>query len=237
MLTIKKLVAATALSALVCPLSAMAGTMGDAVLGESGTFLLLEAGADYMNAIYKTNVYGAQSFTTATPNGRSYNPSVLMPNNFFGGYLGLSLYRNSLLFNSRYDMYAEQTKTSQAGTFTSKIAPAKLSFTLDKTWGAVDKFIYGVGAGVVISTHNEAQLFDRTVTSYTINATTTVPGQIGFAFPGRTRLDPLVEVVGMYKVTPNINIRANVAYQIPEQSFYTDGHVNVNLGVNYALPL
>ena len=238
MLTIKKLAVASALSALVCPLSAMAGTMGDAVMGESGNFLLVEAGADYMNALYKTNVTGAQSYTTDYPTGQSYNPSAIQPNNFFGGYLGLSLYHNSLLFNSRYDMYALQSKTSYNGTFVSKIAPAKLSFTLDKTWGSIDKFIYGVGAGVVISTQNEAQLFNYGVTPVsTADRSTTVPGQIGFAYPGRGRLDPLVEVVGMYKISQNFNLRANVAYQIPEQSFFTDGHVNVNLGINYALPL
>ena len=238
MLRIKKLVAASALSALVCPLSAMAGTMGGAVMGESGKFLLLEAGADYMNAIYKTNVTGAQSYTTAFPNGQSYNPSAIQPNNFFGGYLGLSLYHNSLLFNSRYDMYASKSRTSEQGLFSSSIAPAKLSFTLDKTWGSIEHFIYGVGAGVVIATHNEAQLFNYTATATPIvGSSTKIPAQIGFAYPGRARLDPLVEVVGMYKISQNFNVRANVAYQIPEQSFFTDGHVNVNLGVNYALPL
>jgi hypothetical protein len=47
----------------------------------------------------------------------------------------------------------------------------------------------------------------------------------------------LVEAVVMYKLSENFNVRANVAYQIPEQTFYTHGHVNVNLGINYALPL
>jgi hypothetical protein len=232
MLTMKKNIVAIALSSALCPFATQAGAMGDAVMGESGKFLLIEAGADYMNAIYKNNVIGTQSYTTLTPNGTSYNPSVIYPNNFFGGYMGLSLFTNSLLFNARYDMYASKTKRSYNNLFRTDIAPAKLSFTLDKTWGSIQRFIYGVGAGVVISTHNEAQLFDYAPPTTGPNA-----GQIGFAFPGRTRLDPLVEAVVMYKLSENFNVRANVAYQIPEQTFYTHGHVNVNLGINYALPL
>ena len=228
MLTIKKNIVAIAVSALLCPLTIQAGAMGDAVMGESGKFLLIEAGADYMNAIYKSDLKGAQSYTTSTPNGVSYNPSVILPNNFFGGYIGLSLFTNSLLFNTRYDMYASKTKYSLNNMFKSDMAPAKLSFTLDKTWGSIQKFIYGVGAGVVMATHNEAQLFNYKGNSF---------GQVGFSYPGRARLDPLVEVVAMYKLSQNFNVRANVAYQIPEQSFYTNGHVNVNLGINYALPL
>ena len=232
MLTMKKNIVAIAISAAFCPLAIQAGAMGDAVMGETGKFLLIEAGADYYNAIYKTSVRGAESYTTTTPNGYTYNPSVVMPNNFFGGYIGLSLFTNSWLLNSRYDMYASKTKHSLNNTFKTDIAPAKLSFTLDKTWGSIQKFIYGVGAGVVVSTHNEAQLFDYTPATTGPNA-----GQIGSTYPGRTRLDPLVEAVAMYKLSQNFNMRANVAYQIPEQSFYTNGHVNVNLGINYALPL
>jgi len=235
MLTMKKSLVAIALSATLCPFAIQAGAMGDAVMGESGKFLLLEAGADYMNAIYKNDVRGAQSYTTLTPNGVSYNPSALLPNNFFGGYIGLSLFTNSLLFNTRYDMYASKTKHSFNNTFKSDMAPAKLSFTLDKTWGSIQKFIYGVGAGVVLSTHNEAQVFDYTPPTLATAGSNAY--QIGFAFPGRTRIDPLVEAVAMYKLSQNFNLRANVAYQIPEQSFYTNGHVNVNLGINYALPL
>lgn len=230
MLDLKKIIVTSTLFISFCSLSVQAGTMGDAVMGESGKFLLLEAGADYMNAIYKTDVKGAQSYTTTYPNGQSYNPSKILPNNFFGGYLGLSLYTNSLLFNTRYDMYAKKSRRSLNGLVYTDIAPAKLSFTLDKTWGSIEKLIYGLGAGVVLSTQNEAQLFNY-------NTATQVAGQIGFAFPGRARLDPLVEAVAMYKLSPSFNLRANVAYQIPEQSYFTNGHINVNLGVNYALPL
>ena len=230
MLELKKIVMTSALFTLLCPLSIQAGAMGDAVMGESGKFLLIEAGVDYMHAFYKTSVKGAQSYTITNPNGQSYNPSAIMPNNFFGGYYGLSLYMKSLLLNTRYDMYAKKTRHSFNGLISTDMAPAKLSFTLDKTWGSIEKLIYGVGAGVVISTHNEAQLFNR-------DTTTQVNGQIGFAFPGRARLDPLVEAVAMYKLSENFNLRGNVAYQIPEQSYFTNGHLNVNLGINYALPL
>ena len=230
MLKVKNVIVASAISALICPFGLNAGTMGDVNLGESGKFLLIEGGASYMNAIYLTNVKGAQSYTVDTPNGFSYNPSTVLPNNFAGGYIGLSLFMNSLLLNTRYDMYAMKGNNSLNGRLYSRMSPAKLSFTLDKTWGYAQSLIYGLGAGVVLSTNNEAQLFNY-------NAATQYNGQIGFAYPGRARLDPLVEAVAMYKLSHNFNIRGNVAYQIPEHSFYTQGHINVNLGINYAFPL
>ena len=230
MIKTKNTMRASALSALVCSFGLHAGTMGDANMGESGKFLLIEGGFSYLNAFYKTNVKGAQSYTIATPNGYSYNPSVVLPNNFSGGYMGLSLFMKSLLINTRYDMYAMKGKNSHNGKLYSRMAPSKLAFTLDKTWGSTQKLIYGLGAGVVLSTHNEAELFNH-------NPLTQYNGQIGFAYPGRARLDPLVEAVAMYNLSHNFNLRANVSYQIPEHSFYTNGHVDVNLGVNYALPL
>jgi hypothetical protein len=230
MLKMKKIVMTSALFALLSPPNIQAGQMGDAVMGESGKFLLLEAGADYMNAIYKTNVTGADSYTNLTPNGQSYDPSNVFPNNFFGGYMGLSLYTNSLLFNTRYDMYQKKTRRTNQGLLITEMAPAKLSFTLDKTWGSIEKLIYGVGAGVMLQTHNQAEMFNY-------DTTTQINNQIGYSFPGRARLDPLVEAVAMYKLSQKFNLRANVAYQIPENSFYTNGHINVNLGINYALPL
>ena len=48
----KKNIVAIAISAAFCPLAIQAGAMGDAVMGETGKFLLIEAGADYYNAIY-----------------------------------------------------------------------------------------------------------------------------------------------------------------------------------------
>ena len=230
MLKIKNALIASAVSALICPLGLHAGAMGGVSVAESEKFLLIEGGASYMNAIYLTNVKGAQSYTTVTPNGISYNPSVVLPNNFAGGYIGLSLYTKTLLVNTRYDMYALKGKNSTDNLLYAKQAPSKLSFTLDKTWGSTQTLIYGLGAGVVLSTNNEAQVFNR-------NPATQYGGQIGFAYPGRARLDPLVEAVAMYNLTHNFNLRANVAYQIPEHSFYTNGHINVNLGINYALPI
>lgn len=229
---IKNALVASAVAALICPFAVNAGTMGDVnVMGENGKFLLIEGGFDYMNALYLNNVTGAQSVTLTNPNGVSYNPSNVLPNNFVGGYMGLSFFLNSWLLNTRYDMYAKNSKQSDNGLVFSDIAPAKLSFTLDKTWSAA-KFIYGLGAGVVLSTQNEAQIFTYDPATLAVNG-----GQIGFAFPGRGRLDPLVEAVGMYRLSNNFNLRGNVAYQIPEHSFYTNGHINVNVGVNYAIPL
>ena len=145
--------------------------------------------------------------------------------------MGLSFYFDSWLLNTRYDMYPTKDKTSQNNLVESKIAPAKLSFTLDKTWQHA-RFIYGLGAGMVVSTHNSAEIF-----VYDPSALSDNGGQIGSSFPGRTRLDPLVEVVTMYKLSDNFNLRGNVAYQIPLNSFYTNGHINVNVGINYAIPV
>ena len=41
----------------------------------------------------------------------------------------------------------------------------------------------------------------------------------------------------MYKLSDNFRMRANVSYQIPEHSYYTNGHLGVNLGINYAIPM
>ncbi|MDI1352221.1 MAG: hypothetical protein PSV35_05530 [bacterium] len=222
----KNLLLVSALSSILASFSLNAGSMGDATVGDTGKFLLIEGGASYMNAFYKNNVVAAESVTSASPFGFSYNPSRIFGNNFVGGYMGASLMFNSLLLNARYELFATKSKTSFNGNVITHMAPARLAFTLDKTWSANESFIYGLGAGVVSSTHNKAEIYNYLSTS-----------QIGRSFPGRNRLDPVVEAVVMYKLCDNFNIRGNVAYQIPAQSFYTDGNIGVNLGINYAIPL
>jgi len=215
-------------SLMICAFLANAGSMGPVSASESGKFLLIEGGASYLHAFYKNNAVGAASYTVATPAGFSYNPSKIFANDFSGGYMSVSAYFNSLLLNARYEMFAMKGKRSFGGLVYEHKAPAKFAMTLDKTWECNTSLIYGVGAGAVLSTQNEAELF-----SYEPVGTT----QIGYSFAGRTRIDPLVEALVMYKLTDKFNMRCNVSYQIPEHSSQTNGHLGVNLGINYAIPM
>ena len=207
---------------------AQAGTMGD-VSSAPNKFLLIEGGASYLHAFYKNSVVGANSYTVTTPSGVAYSPSNIFANDFAGGYMEVSGYFNSLLLNMRYEMYALKGKVSSGGNVFEHKAPAKLAFTLDKTWDFCPELAYGIGAGAALSTQNEAEIF-----TYTPPAGST---QIGTSFPGRGRIDPVVEGLLMYKLSDNFRMRANVSYQIPEHSYYTNGHLGVNLGINYAIPM
>lgn len=220
------LLAVSILASCVCAPLAYSGAMGD-VSTNSRKLLLLEGGASYLHAFYKDNVVGANSYTTLTPNGVSYNPSNIFSNDFAGGYIGASAFINSILLNARYEMYALKGKSYLGQTYERK-APTKLAFTVDKTWDYNSSLLYGLGAGVVVATQNEAEIF-----VYQPVGTT----QIGTSFPGRTRIDPVVEALAMYQLTDDFRLRANVSYQIPEHSYYTNGHLGVNLGINYAIPM
>lgn len=222
----KKLLVAAAVSASLASACVHAGGMGPSCPEK---MFLVEAGVAYAHPFYKDSVRGANSYTVNDPNGRSYDPSKVYPNDFFGGYFGLSFLFNNYLVNSRYELYEKKSKTFSDGRLYTTLAPAKLAFTLDKLWDANANFKYGIGAGTVISTHNKAELYDRLLTA---NQT-----QIGVSFPGRVRLDPLIEGVAMYQISDSFRIRGNVSYQIPAHSFYTNGHLGINLGINYAIPV
>lgn len=223
----------TALSASIFSLSVSAGTMGG--VETPSTFLLLEAGGSYSHVFYKDSVVTPESFTLASPNGIAINPRDFYPKNFGGGYIEASILRNYWLFNVRYDMFANETKSNTAQGTRVQIAPAKLSFTVDRAWGSFDALSYGAGAGAVVATMNSGQAFIT-------GAETLSTGQVieptqGESINGRTRIDPLVEAFAMYRISPNFNVRLNVAYQIPVHSFLTDGSINTNLGINYAFPI
>ncbi|MDI9817794.1 MULTISPECIES: hypothetical protein [unclassified Legionella] len=211
-------------------ITANAGAMGPTYVAPD-KYLLIEGGLSYMHVFYKDSVRGANSFSTIDPIGRTYNPSRIYPNNFFGGYMGVSFLYDTYLWNTRYELFGSKGKTFRNADqrVDATLAPTKLAFTLDKLFYANGDLRLGVGAGAVLSTHNKAELF-------TWNP---VPPrtQIGVSFPGRVRLDPLVEALAMYRLTDNLNLRGNVSYQIPAHSFYTNGHLGVNLGINYAVPL
>jgi hypothetical protein len=205
---------------------AFSGTMGEIV--SPATNLLIEAGGSYTHFFYKSNVASPESRSLDNPNGYNYNPGDYHPNDFGGGYLGLSLYRNSWLMNIRYDMFALKGKRNSLARTYSRIAPEKLSFTLDKTWQATMPFVYGFGGGVTMTTYNQAQIFYSSAQG---------DGSVARSFHGRTRLAPLVEVLAMYQVAENVNLKANLAYQIPVTEVYYNGALTANLGINYSVPL
>lgn len=204
-----------------------AGSMGQAPLPNK--FLLIEGGVSYLHAYYKDSATGADSFSVAAPAGRSYNPSRIYPNDFMGGYMGVSFLMNDWMWNARYELYESKTKVLGANVLNTTLVPAKLAFTLDKMWHTNSNYSMGLGAGVVASTHNKAELLDFDTTRDEV--------RFGKSFPGRVRLDPAVEVVGMYRLSENFNLKGNVRYQIPAHSFYTNGHLDVGLGINYAVPI
>lgn len=226
-----KLLQLTALSASIFALTANAGTMGPVA---ENNFLLFEAGGSYTHVFYKDSIRSAESITTATPFGVSMHPEDFYPDDFGGGYIELSLLKNYWLFNVRYDMYASEThRNSFAGT-TIEIAPSKLSFSVDKVWGSLDTLSYGAGAGVVIGSVNKGEAIQDTVN--VVNGVV-IDNILGETIQGRTRIDPLVEAFAMYRISSNFNVRLNVAYQIPVNSLFSDGSLNTNLGINYALPI
>ena len=221
----------TALSASLLSLQVSAGTMGDAAINNQ---LLFEAGGSYTYSIFKGNTVNADTYTVATPSGVSIHPSNFYPNNFFGGYIELSLLKDILLFNARYDMFALETKKNAVAGTRVRYAPAKLSFSVDRVWGSVNALSYGAGAGVVLQSLNEGQSFNTNL--HTLPNGQYINPVQGKSIQGRNRIDPLVEAFAMYNIGNNFNVRWNVAYQIPVNSFFTNGSINTNLGINYALP-
>lgn len=224
----------TALSASLLSLSLQAGTMGPIVT--PSTYLLLEAGGAYTHSFYKDSIRTAESITLATPNGVSINPSHFYPDDFGGGYIEASLLRNMWLFNVRYDMFASETKVNTSQGTSIELAPVKLSFSVDKLWGSYEALSYGIGAGAVVATVNKGESILNNTSVLATNGQV-ITAVLGESIQGRTRIDPLVEALAMYQISPNFNIRLNVAYQIPVNSTFTDGSLNTNLGINIAFPI
>lgn len=206
--------------------STFAGTMGPVSTPER--LLLLEGGFSYSHAFYDNSAVFPESVTFATPNGFSINLNDFYPQDFYGGYIGASLYLpQDWLLNARYDMYGEQIKTNTfAGTQIS-LSPAKLTFSVDKLWGNINMFSYGAGAGVVVDNLNNG---DAIIALNAFNP----PSE---SIQGRTVIDPIVEAFAMYRFSNSFGIKLNAAYQIPVNNKFGDGDINVNLGINFAVPV
>ena len=194
------------------------GTMG------MGKLLFFEAGLAYSHVYYKSSITVAESNTAATPGGFSINPSRVYPNNFWGGYLGLSLYVSDWLFNTRYNAFNSKSKSSVDTDIT--FSPVNLTFTLDRVWGCINDWSYGFGAGVVVDNINKGEaniiVADDNPVSETVHS---------------TRIDPLIEGFVMYRLNDSVGVKLNVAYQIPVHDQAGRGALGVNLGLNYALPI
>lgn len=193
----------------------------------SDKLVFLEGGFSYSHAYYENSATFAESSTQATPTGYSINPNDFYPQNYYGGYIGLSLYSSNWLLNTRYDMYSSESKTNSAAGTKISLAPARLSLSLDRVWGQIDRFSYGIGAGVVNETLNKGEA----------NIAVSTDNPSSESLQGRSRLDPLVEGFLMYHFSPNLGTKLNVAYQIPLNNKFGRGDLNVNLGLNYSLPL
>lgn len=199
-----------------------------AMAGGDGKLLLLEAGFSFSHAFYKSSVVPPESIIA--PNflgGFAFDPSNHYPNDFWGGYIGASLYTGCWLLNTRYDMYDKEEQLHDTSNTRIHFSPVRLSFSVDKVWGDIHDFSGGLGLGAVIENLNKGTYYEGNE-----------PGsQNSSTLDGRSRIDPLIEGFVMKNVAENVAIKLNVAYQFPAHNRTSNGDVNVNLGVNYAFPV
>jgi len=204
--------------------SLFAGSMG---MAPSEKLFILEGGVSYSHTFYKNNVVFPESYTAVTPTGFSINPSSFYPNDYFGGYAGLSFYFPDWLLNARYNLYGSERKANNRAGTIIKLAPAKLTFTADKVWGNINQLSYGLGGGAVIETVNKGY-------AQVALSTDNPPSE---SLAGRTHTAPLVEGFVMYRFANNFGTKFNVEYQIPTNNAFARGDLNLNLGINYAFPV
>lgn len=206
--------------------SAFAG--GFEVQPQHQKMLFVEAGLAYTHSFYVSSHTSVESYTTSNPSGTTINPNDYYPNNFWGGYIGTSLYLPvDILINTKFDMYASKTKSYAPAQTSVSMSLTKLSFTIDKVYGDINTTSYGIGGGAVFQNLNNG--------SFRITPSSTNPPSE--VITGRSRIDPVVEAFAMYRFANNLSAKLNVAYQIPFQSELTHGAINATLGINYSFPI
>lgn len=203
-------------------------TVSIAGAGSDGKLLLLEGGLGYSHAFYKNSVVAPESITATSMGGSSFDPSNHYPNNFWGGYIGASLYTGCWLLNTRYDLYVSDDKAHAGSGTKITFAPVRLSFSVDKVWGDIYDLSAGAGLGAVIENTNKG----------TFNNTGTDQGtQLHHSLDGHSRIDPMLEAFVMKNIAERVAVKFNVGYQFAAHSRTGNGDVNVNLGLNYAFPV
>lgn len=214
----------TALILSLASTATFAGTMGPM---PAEKLLFIEGGLAYSHGFLKSNHVSPESRTAAFPGGFSYDPSNVYPNDYWGGYIGASLFCSDWLVNMRLDMFSAESKYT-TGVGTIKLAPGQLSFTLDRVMGDINSLSYGIGAGAVVEVLNEGSFiahFDGTNPQPPSNTLQ------------RSRIDPQIEGFVMYRMDNNVGIKFNLGYQFPVNHDVANGDLNLNLGINYSFPV
>lgn len=204
-----------------------AGTMGPAV-ADPQRQLLIEGGFNYLYTFYKSRVIPPESRTATFPLGFPVNPKNHYPNNFYGGYIGLSYYVPNWLLNSRYGMYGSSSKRNRRFDTFIKFAPARLLFSADKVFGDINATSFGIGAGAVISNINKGEYLEGPLTERGTEGSHSLGGE-------GTRIDPIIEAFVMQRVADNFNVKLNAEYQIPVNDANSRGDLVLSLGVNCAI--
>ncbi|HAF87136.1 MAG: hypothetical protein CMF38_00155 [Legionellaceae bacterium] len=216
----------SALIAVLASATSFAGTMGEINLPER--LLLLEAGAAYSHSFYTNSATFPETITPAFPSGVAIDPARFYPNNFWGGYIGSSIYfPTNWLINTRLDMFASESKANLAAGTRQKLSPVHFSLSVDKVLGDFNAMSFGLGAGAIFENVNDGNM-------YVTLAPNNPPSQ---SVQGRTRIDPLVEAFVMYRFDNNFGVKFNAAYQIPLNNKFSNGDLNLNLGLNYSFPI
>jgi hypothetical protein len=205
--------------------TAMAGTMGPP---EPTKQLIFEGGFNYLHTFYKDQVIPPESRTANYPNGFPFKPSNFYPENFYGGYIGLSMYLSGWLLNSRLNMFGNESKRNLFADTLISMAPGRLAFTVDKVFGDINNTSFGLGAGAVVATLNKGAYIEGANAEPGTQGSSTLDGQ-------GSRVDPVIEAFAMKRVSNNVALKFNAEYQINVNSSNTNGGLVLALGANYAV--
>ncbi|QDP72231.1 hypothetical protein FOG18_06495 [Legionella israelensis] len=203
-----------------------AGTMGPAVIDHHQ--LMIEGGFSYLHTFYKDRVVPPESRTAFFPFGFPIDPSDFYPENFYGGYIGLSYYVPNWLLNSRLSMYGTETERNRRHDTSVSLSPVRLVFSADRVFGDINNTSFGIGAGAVITNNNDGEYLEGPRAEPGTERSHSLAGE-------STRIDPIVEAFVMQRFANNFNVKFNAEYQIPVNDSHSHGDLVLSLGVNYAM--